>query len=245
MSFFFFAHSMFGQLFAIRILRQFRDRALISRPFLRKVGITFAGILAFGPSILFSSPKYSFLFVISALLALRLVLSVREAHEKEQLIANLPYFFDRWLLNLRTGSSFSRARDQALFASNTRFQALMAPLLDPSTKLNRQKHAFVDSSIVDELRKIHATSPLSAARLENLRRKLLGASEFRRKSGHALRQAQVQGVVLLVLHFALVGFTIHQYGWRNHGDLIVLATVLTCFGQLLLRFMARRIRWTI
>lgn len=245
MSLIFFAQSMFGQLFAIRILRSVRDQALVTPDFLAKIGTAFAAIVAFGPVLLFSSPKYSFILVISALLALRLVVRHQENRARELLLLILPHFVDRWLLNLKTGMSFTRARDSALAATDPRFRGLMAPLLERGSGSPRPRHAFIENRVVDALRRIEATSPLATARLENLRDTLRDASDFRRKSGHALRQARVQGAVLLVLHFALVVFVGRRFGWSAQADLLVGATLWTGLGVLILNFIARRIKWTI
>ncbi len=245
-----FAQSMFGNMIVIRILLRFRDRSLISTTSLTKIGTAFAALMCFGAIFLLSHAQFLLLALIVSAVVLQLLLKVRENRRIEILVARFPQFLDRWLLNLRTGCANTSARDRALSACDDQFRALIKPLFDAvstneHTARTDSAHLFLTAHIVHELRAIHSQSHNTVPRLQNLRRYLARESDFRRKSGQALRQASIQSSVLVLMHLALSMFTALRCGIWACADLIALSTLLTIAGVLILRLLARRIRWTI
>lgn len=250
MSFTLFAQTMFGNLIAIRILRKFRDRSLISTRCLTKIGTAFALItssIAF--CVAFSQPtrtRLSFFVVIFAIIALKIFLHRLESRRIETLLAHFPRFLDHWILNLRVGLSAKSAAEEALRGSEGAFQVLVRPLLQASDlPIRGRGHLFLRERILLELRLVQNQPHNTVSRLEALRDFLQRESDFRRKSGQALRQAAIQSAVMLALHFALCAFVIARSGWDRSGDLILIATILTFLGAFLLRWLARRIKWSI
>ncbi len=242
MAFVFFAQTMFGILIAIRILRKFRDRSLISTTCLTKIGTAFALLTSFLP---FPSPRLSFFVVIFALIALKIFLNQLEMRRIETLLAHFPRFLDHWLLGLRVGQAPSVASESALLRSESAFQSLVRPLLyNNGASVEARRHLFLRERILLELHLAQTQGHNTVARLESLREFLRRESDFRRKSGQALRQASIQSTVMLALHFALCAFVIHRSGWGRSADLIVTATALTLAGMLVLRLVARRIKWS-
>lgn len=234
---------MFGNLIAIRILRKFRDRSLISTRCLTKIGTAFALAASFLP---FLSPRLSVFAVIFALIALKSFLKRLETRRIETLLAQFPRFLDHWLLNLRVGHAPRAACEAALARSDGAFQALLRPLLGANgAPVAARRHLFLRERILLELHLAQTQSHNTVARLESLREFLRRESDFRRKSGHALRQATIQSAVLVALHFALCAFVIHRSGWARSSDLVVTSTALTALGALALRWLARRIRWSL
>ena len=242
--------TMFGNLIVIRILRRFRDRSLISATSLTKIGTAFAALMSFGTFWLSSHAQFLFLALIVCAVVLQVLLKVRENRRIEILVDRFPQFLDRWLLNLRTGSANTSARDRALMSSDDQFRALIKPLFDAASATEQRAqagstHLFLTSHIIHELRAIHAQSHNTVPRLQNLRKSLARESDFRRKSGQALRQSSIQSAVLALMHLALCIFTAFRCGIWACFDLIVISTLLTFAGLLILRLLARRIRWTI
>ncbi len=243
MAFVFFAQSMFGILIEIRILRGFRDRSLISTPSLTKIGTAFALLVCFSTRL---EPRLSFFAVVCTLLTLKFFLKSLESRRIETMLAHFPRFLDHWILNLRVGLAPKLACESALNASEGAFQALVRPvLLTQSPNSSARPHLFLRDRLVQELQQAQNQSHSTIVRLEALRDFVRRESDFRRKSGQALRQASIQSVVMLVLHFALCCFVILRSGWSAAMDLIILSSALTMTGALVLRLLARRIKWTI
>ncbi len=245
-----FAQTMFGNMIVIRILRRFRDRSLISTTSLTKIGTAFALLISFGAIFLIPRAEFLLLALIVCAVVLQLLLKVRENRRIEILVDRFPQFLDRWLLNLRTGSANTSARERALISSDDQFRALIKPLFDAvSTNEHPARvdsaHLFLTAHIVHELRAIHSQSHNTVPRLQNLRKSLARESAFRRKSGQALRQASIQSSVLVLMHLALCVFTAFRCGFWACADLIAVSTLLTVAGMVILRLLARRIRWTI
>lgn len=242
MALIFFAQSMFGNLIVIRILREFSDRALISSRFLCGIGIFFALItsaVSFFPGM---TSSFLLLIVCFSIVAVRWTLKNKEDGVNSTLAGQLGPFLDAWILNLRTGMSLSFARERALLRSEPLFQSLLRPVFQGATS---HRHVFLSKSILNELRLAAETPHNALERLQNLRGALTRSEIFRRKSGQALRQANLQATVLLILQFLLTGFVVHRAGWRGNLDLIVLAAGMAAAGAYSIRYLSRRIKWTI
>lgn len=245
-----FAQTMFGNLIAIRILRKFRDRSLISTTCLTKIGTAFALITtSIAICVAFSQPndtRLSFFTVICAIVALQIFLRRLESRRIEMLLGFFPRFIDHWLLGLRVGLAPKSAAEEALRGTDDAFQTLIRPLLQSSeVPLDSRRHLFLRERILLELRLVQTQPHNIVPRLEALRDFLHRESDFRRKSGQALRQAAIQSAVMLALHFALSAFMVARSGWERSVDLILIATALSFFGAFLLRWLARRIKWSI
>ncbi len=244
MSLIFFAQTMFGNMFAIRTLRKFRGRALISTSKLTIIGTSFAFIIAAETFFLQNHPRIAVFVLVISLIFLQLALHVHEQRRISLLLRGFPVFLDRWILNLRTGMSTTAARDRALAATEPLLRNLLTPLITASDGVEKRRHRLFSEEITSELRAIQNQNHNTITRLQNLRANVRRASDFRRKSGQAMRQSAIQSFVLFVMHFALAGFTFWRTGWKN-ADLILIATALTLAGALILRVLARRIAWTI
>jgi len=246
MTFILLAQTLFGNLIAFRILRRFRNRSLISTTSLTKIGTAFAAATALASVFLFSSARFMPLFTVCAAIFLIVMLKVREMRRVSRLENEFPRFLDRWLLNVRTGRAMLPAREQALAACDEQFQLLVRPLFDAKNSVHgAPAHLFLSNYALTELRAVQSESHNTAARLQNLRESLARESDFRRKSGQAMRQAAIQSTVLAFMHVALTGFTAARSGFWANADLMLISTALTLAGMLLLRLLARRIQWSI
>jgi hypothetical protein len=243
MSLILFSQTMFGNVVAIRILRRFRHRSLISTTSLMKIGTAFASIMSSGASVLFFfREREPLMFIIMSLVVLQLTLKFKERRKIECLHAQFAPFLDRWLLNLRTGHAAASARESALNSSSEQFRASLAPLFDADP---RGGHLFLTRREVQELRSAQSEPHSTVGRLQNLRDGHRRTAAFRRKSGQALRQAAIQSAVLTLMHAALCIFVTARGDAASNFDLIFWSSLLTFSGVLTLRLMARRIRWTI
>jgi hypothetical protein len=241
MSLILFSQTIFGNLVAFRILRRFRHRALISTTSLTKIGTAFA--LSLSVTLLFFfREREPLLFIIATLVVLQVALKLKERRNIERLAGHFPHFLDRWLLNLRMGFASSTARERALSSSEGQFRALVAPIFESRTA---EHHLFLSYRDVQELRSASLEPHSTVGRLENLRRCVARRAGFRRRSIQALKQATIQSAVLISLHTALCIFILTRGDARAHTDLIAGSSLLTACGVLILRLMARRIRWTI
>ena len=239
-----YAQLVIGILFVIRTIQVFRARALISDDQATKTGTSFvcANLLVsfFGASapILCAGLLAGMIpFAVCAMFFL-------ERRKISRLKGEIPAFLDCWILNLRLGFAVSAAREAALREQDESFQILLRPVFNAQTGAKR-RHILLSIPLAEEFENL-AREPHSAlSRLENLRAYLKTSAEFRRKSGQATRQATIQASVMTVLLFALMIFTVHRYGWRQSGDLILASIFLSMAGVLCMCWIARKGKWKI
>src|SRR5690606_1476942 len=110
---------------------------------------------------------------------------------------------------------------------------------------NRTQHLFLLPTVARELAQIHRHEHAILARLQNLRQLVRQSDNFRRKSGQATRQMQIQSVVMLALHFALCGFVMMSKGWSTNLDIIALATLFSLTGAAIMTRIARKTKWKV
>jgi Flp pilus assembly protein TadB len=239
-----YAQLLFGILFVIRTLQIFRERALLSTSSVTKTGITFVCACV---NCCFFCARMPFLctgLTTGCVLLTPFTLILLEKREIFRLRSEIPLFLDRWILNLRLGSALSTAREAALREHSDSLRALLQPLFTAQSRCGKG-HVLLPKHTLDELERIQNEPHAALARLENLRRWLRKNSEFRRKSGQAVRQTAIQSATMVFLLFALIIFTVHRYGWRQSGDLILAALSLTMIGVLCMCLLARKSRWKI
>ena len=237
---------VFGNLFVIRTLQIFRARALLSANAVTKIGTLFVCASGCVTFFCFRVPALCFLLNFAALLSTLGILLLCERQQIDALKSEVPLFLDRWSLNLRLGSALPTARDMALREHSEGFQLLVRPLFATHPRgPTRRRHLLFSAAVLGELERLHHEPHAALARLENLRQLLRKTSEFRRKSGQAVQQTAIQSVVMVVLLFALTLFTLHRYGWRRSGDLIIAAQFLSALGIVVMYFLARKTKWKI
>jgi hypothetical protein len=238
--------SVFGILFVIRTLQIFRARALLSTNLVTKTGTAFVSLCVFASFFGAQHPIFASTLLVSSVFLATLTLFLLERREIDSLRGEIPLFLDRWILNLRLGNALASAREGALSEHSSSFQTLMRPVFALQKQhTRRQRHLLVHTSVLQELENLQLEPHSALSRLENLRTLLRKLSDFRRKSGQALRQTAIQSTVMTILHFALVIFTLHRYGWRQSGDLVLASLALSLSGVLIMTLLARKTKWKI
>ena len=106
--------SMFGNLSALRVLRIFRSRALISPNSLTKIGTTAFVMMNITVFFCASDVIACFSAVIMTIALIYFALWCVERRQIDGLKKEIPAFLDRWILNMKLGNSLSSARDAAL-----------------------------------------------------------------------------------------------------------------------------------
>ncbi|MGZ3722540.1 MAG: hypothetical protein ACXVA9_06400 [Bdellovibrionales bacterium] len=246
MSLILYAQLVFGILFVIRTLQIFRARALLSTITVTKTGTAFV-FASMCTSFFGTQNLFSCSILISSCVFLTIAaLFLLERREIDSLKSEVPLFLDRWILNLRLGSALPTARETALRDHSSGFQTLMRPVFTTQTAKNgRQNHLLLATSVMFELEHLQHEPHSALSRLENLRQLLRKSAEFRRKSGQATRQTAIQSSVMMILLFALMMFTLHRYGWKRSGDLILGSAVLSLIGVLVMYLLSRKTKWKI
>lgn len=241
-----FASSLLGILFVIRTLRIFRARALLTASFLTKAGTIFV----FTPlaCAFFAGDRLGLAISLALLNAIAAWIALFSCERREIgiLREEVPYFLDRWILNLRLGSAPLIARERALEEHSERFCRLLRPIFS-SGGLSAAKphHPLLPTKYLLELERVLREPHAARARLENLRRNWRKSSEFRRKSGQATQQTRIQASLMLFMLLALVIFTLRRYGWARAGDLTVEAVLLSMLGMVTMFVLSRKRRWKI
>jgi hypothetical protein len=241
-----YAQLVFGILFVIRTLQLFRARALLSTSVVTKAGTAFVFICLligfFGTQNVFLAAGLVDAGVFFAVIALFLL----ERREIDVLKSEIALFLDRWILNLRLGSALPTARESALRDHSNAFQTLMRPVFSAqSASSARDRHVLLSVPVMRELEKMQSEPHSAIARLENLRLLLRKSADFRRKSGQAVRQTAIQSAVMMFLLFALMLYTLHRYGWKQSGDLILISGGLASLGVISMYALARKTKWKI
>ncbi|MGE0527274.1 MAG: hypothetical protein AB7G93_22235 [Bdellovibrionales bacterium] len=242
----FFALLVFGTLFVMRTLRIFNNRTLIRETMLTKIGTLTLSLEWI--SLFFTShvPWIQGFTVVLVSITLVLVLCTCERREIDAHKSRVPFFLDRWILNMRLGQSVNAARDAALKSESEAFIALVKPCFDTQrTRSLHTAHPLFSANAMRELEELAHSPHCALERLENLRRVWRKSADFRRRSGQSLHQAAIQSAVMLVLLFALSTFAVHRYGWVRVADLVLGSALLSFTGVWLMIRMARKTRWTL
>lgn len=231
-----------GILFVMRTMDVFRKRGLIHELVVTKTGTTTIIAMSFA---LFLTIKHLWpqVFLVTLLAALPFTLFLLIEYRRTQNFrSRIPIFLDRWILNLRIGNSMIAARDKALRSEAIEFQALLRPIFETRGG-ERSGHLILTPNMRKELEEISLVTHFGLERLINLREIVRRSSDFRRKSGQAARQTQIQSLVMVVLVFALSMFTIQRYGFAESGDFVIGALILTSLGVLLMVKIGKKSRW--
>ena len=170
---------------------------------------------------------------------------------KSRIHSEFPDFINRTILAMKTGMSFRAATERSVAPISQLWEKWLFTMLESRVFLH-QNGASHDAEVpiwwrpqLDELTKIHQSPHHALARLENLRKKMKVASDFRRKSGQALLQARIQIVVMTLLYIAVLVLTMNQYHEHRHLRLILISGSLFVSGQLLFWWIARKRKWNI
>ncbi|MBX3020586.1 MAG: hypothetical protein KF799_02825 [Bdellovibrionales bacterium] len=240
----FFLCSMFGLLFVVRTVHVFRARSVIAAGVVTKTGTVLLALLIWSAFWQLSSSLAAlFLPLFLALLPLLLFLTI-EHRMLARMKADVPLFIDRWILNMRFGNSVKSAWAAALRDESPALQALLTAFNNGRAKV-RGNHVLLSAQAALEIEEILAGAHAPLERLQHLRRDLRKSSEFRRKSGQAVRQTAIQSLVMLVLLFALATFTVQRYGWTRSADFVTLSTLLSAIGVAWMCILARKSRWNL
>lgn len=240
-----YAQLVFGNLFVIRTLQIFRARALLSQSLVTKTGTSFVCASILATFFCMHAPILCSGLITGAVFLTTVALFFAERRKISALKAEIPIFFDCWILNLRLGLALSAARDAALREQRESFQSLMRPVFTAQSGNLKRQHLLLSRALLEEVENL-AREPHSAlSRLENLRAMLRKSAEFRRKSGQATRQTTIQAAVMVVLLVALITFTLSRYGWRKSGDLVSLSFGLSLLGITTMCWIARKSKWKI
>ena len=235
-----------GNLFVIRTLQIFRGRALLSTTTVTKTGTVFVCASSLIGFFCNNSPVLCFGLHFGGVFLCVVTLFCIERQQLLRLRGEVPLFLDRWILNLRLGSALTAARRDALLEHSEAFRTLAQPLFDTVSGPSRTPHHVLFSTqVLDELQRLHQEPHAAIERLENLRHLLRKSTEFRRKSGQAVRQTRIQSAVMLCLLIALSVFTLTRYRWRECADLVALSAVLSLLGLAVMHLLARKSTWKI
>lgn len=241
-----YAQTVFGILFVIRTLQIFRTRALLSTSTVTKTGTLYVCASAWISFFYGKNGFFCSLLNLGCIFITLFALFLCERRQIDALKREVPLFLDRWILNLRLGLALPTAREAALRDHSESFQLLVHPIFaTQNAYLTKRKHLLFQPAVLEELDRIQEEPHAALMRLEILRHVLRKTAEFRRKSGQATRQTHIQSLVMLVLTFALVAFTLHRYGWKRSADLICAAIVLSAIGVISMTLVSRKWKWKI
>ncbi len=242
----FFLQTLLGILFVVRTSQLFRARALLSTALVTKAGTIFVCSALFGAIFCGENVFAAVLTTCANLFCAFATLFWCERRQFDALKGEIPYFLDRWILNLRLGLAPTSARERALRDHSENFQALLRPVFtSSSTRCVRISHTLLPPEVICELEYVQHESHSALKRLETLRDSLRKAAIFRRKSGQAVRQTQIQALLMMFLLLALTVFTLQRYGWRQVSDLVLASLLLSTLGALVMYFVARKSRWKV
>lgn len=238
------ALSVIGILFVVRTLSVFRARALVPDVAVNSLGVM---LLACFGLVSFFAPFESFGRALCAsvvAIASPFILFTLERRRITAFKARVPLFLDRWILNLRLGASVTAARDQALRDEDADVRALLRPVFDARIGECRS-HLFLPPAVLRELDHVGRAAHSALERLEAVRAGIRETAEFRRKSGHAVRQAAIQSSIMVVMLIALSVFTIRRYGWAQSGGFVTAAAMLSLIGAALMVHLSRKTKWNL
>lgn len=239
-----------GCMFAVRIFKRLREENIFF-PHQLVTFSTLAALLAIAVVIWVQDFRSIFLIFMAVLvLSSGLGPLLRVLREKRFAKEILP-FLNQIILHMRSGKAFRGAMKAAIHEDPVLdgfYKIKFAEIYEAVVFSGQAKIAGLDRPRADLIHALRAADQAPhncLQRLLNLRRKLQIASDFRRKSGQILLQIRMQAVILSVLYFALLVFTIWQNGTKSFLWLLVGSFSLFATGVAVLSCLGRKVKWKI
>jgi hypothetical protein len=247
MSIFIFIQLAFGFQIALRTLQYFSERKIFSNMVLTKIGTAYFLSICALIFCLRLSPflLWNMLFLPIGILffSRQLVGQIRMRKFRQDFLLLLNHV----MLLMKSGRSWMESMELANQSLHPFSQVKMQELLR-AVVFSAQKPIFKEiflNEIYFELKQIHQSPHMSIRRLQSLRNKLQMQENFRRKSGQALHQVKAQVVLMSFLYFALLIFTVVQFGWRTYRSLYGVSLILFLVGILITYSMGKKIKWSV
>lgn len=237
--------SLLGICFFISNLNKIRQKQLIRRTTLTKIGTLYVFYLIFLSflrptthlSVLLTlhTPCFCLLFFEFSLKKYRIYLL------KQQICG----FLSLILLKMHAGHSF---RDSLRLANHEndpftqrKLQKLIEYVVFSQQKVS-QSHKFLDD-LAKQLRNIDEQGHSILQSVHNLRKKYEIEDEFRHRSKQALYQTRTQSLIITGLYLASIYFTVNRYPFDMIIDVLMISLCLFSLGFIGTLFLGRNIRW--
>lgn len=239
---------MFESFFVFRILQFLVKNRNYSINAMTKIG-TSIGLITligcFSIKSVFHLVVFVFLFPI---LSLFLVDQLNVFQQKRTIQRNILPFLKIVLLKMNTGGSFRASIDSALLRFPFCFRVFISKMM-LDVVFSQQNLTPISNSrfqkLLEEFKFVDKHPHLSKKRLHHLYETMKTQEDFRHRSKQALMQMRIQSLVLAIFFVMLLGFVIHQYGFKSHSSSIYLSILLFGIGSLLTLLLGDKKKWNI
>ena len=238
---------IFGFMFVIRNFNKSSSDPLINNQLLPKIG---TAIICCQIFVAFFAINHPILVILAihalSFLYFMLIKNVR-SRQFAQLNAEFSLFIQDLVMNLRLGIGFSRSADLARQSRSPIFaQSIHHLIYSQSIYIGQSRqHLFLLPQWIEQLKLAEQNPHNSLKRLVSLREELQNLSDFRRRSGQATAQAQIQVIVLWILFVALSFVSAFQFGWSESSKYIGVSALMFVLGQLVFKSITRKHKWNV
>ncbi|WP_172795289.1 hypothetical protein [Bdellovibrio bacteriovorus] len=154
---------------------------------------------------------------------------------------------DAVILGLQTGKSF---RSSLYAAIENQSGWMRHQLMELYQSLAMSENVIAMKSALlqdfrDEILEIDRSQSRCIDQVRALRRELKMHEDFRRRSGQVSQQLKMQAIIVTALYVALLFFVIMQFGFKEHGKLILMSCLIFLSGLIWIFAMGRRLKWKV
>lgn len=240
--------TMSALMFGVRIIVRAHRENIISDHALTKIGTAyFCALIVINH---FSSSTISVVWFASfaPLIALILFFEVARLTRRRAVYKVFSESLNHTLLKMKSGKSFRQSFTEVINDMHSSHAQRMREIFDIVVFTQQDKDVFQSqflTLIVRELRFADQNPHSAITRLQTLRMRIKIEENFRRKSGHALKQVRAQSILMSGLFLAVVCFVVSNFGFTRHQHLILIATTLFACGLFWIYSGGKKLRWKV
>lgn len=235
-----------GLLFGFRTIIQLLHERLLDRYTLTKIG-TLLVLLVVIASAIFSAREM--VVIISLILGGFVALAPIVAKRRERLFQRACLAaIEETLLAMKSGHGFRQSIEEAIrrcdsFTQQKLLEIMQLVAFSPQN-CPPQASPFA-LFLAEELRQVDLKPHRAIQRLEVLRERFKFEQNLRRRSGEAIKQVQMQAVVLSFLYVALLVALSFQVPLYKYKNLIGVSVFMMFLGFAVMVWLLRRFKWRI
>lgn len=242
---------LFGNFFALQVLRTSRNENLLSKNQMTKIGTGFFCVHLATLFVFYKNHNMVFCIIILVPITLRFLIFYFYKRLDIQFQSDFPGIVNLIVLQMKSGSGFrlaiKSAAEQCSGVSGHWLEQTLNFVVFSQQKLNIQSQ--YNKLFVIKLRskfaKIDQEAHKTIEKLEALSRNTKILNEFRRRSGKIRAQIYFQLIVLVGMYLAVAAFVAHTFGFQKNILIFFTSFLLLALSCVWSFFIGRKIKWTI
>ncbi|WP_373998549.1 hypothetical protein [Bdellovibrio bacteriovorus] len=238
--------SLIGHVLVHRILSSMAREFAFSQRLVRNLSILNLVVICFFTANMPTAPSL-WLFIGILLITLKFFPRILRFFLMKRMRSALIPLLDAVILGLQTGKSF---RSSLYAAIENQSGWMRHQLMELYQSLAMSENVIAMKSALlqdfrDEILEIDRSQSRCIDQVKALRRELKMHEDFRRRSGQVSQQLKMQAIIVTALYVALLFFVIMQFGFKEHGKLILMSSLIFLSGLIWVFAMGRRLKWKV